>query len=400
MLANILKPYLDRWEICSDTAIIEAGYREGSSYERLANFIEYPDFDLDGRVLFLGPTFSIENLSDFLAGAMAGKIVVPYSNLRTRDVVPTEHPLYDKVESGLILVSSGSTGTPKIALHDMELFLAKFMVKKRPAKRTIAFLLWDHIGGLNTALHTLFNGGILVIPKDHDPVTVKQTVNKYDVQVLPTTPTFLRLLVMAGQTDMPSLERITYGTEPMHPETLTLVRHAFPKVELQQTYGASEIGILSTKSESNESLWMRMGGPGFETRVVNGLLEIKADTAMVGYLNAPSPFTEDGWYKTGDEVEVRDGFYRIKGRASNVINVGGLKVHPAEIENVLLGAGAEQASVKGMPNPIMGEVPVAYVVGGEFLVLRHACAEKLEQYKRPVRFIRMDSLTSDRFKTI
>jgi acyl-CoA synthetase (AMP-forming)/AMP-acid ligase II len=92
----------------------------------------------------------------------------------------------------------------------------------------------------------------------------------------------------------------------------------------------SELGILRCKSKAADSLWVKIGGEAFETRVREGLLEIKAKSAMLGYLNAPSPFTDDGWFKTGDLVEVDGECFRILGRKSDLINVGGEKVYPAK----------------------------------------------------------------------
>jgi len=102
---------------------------------------------------------------------------------------------------------------------------------------------------------------------------------------------------------------------------------------------------------------MKIGGEGFQTRIVDGLLEIKAESAMLGYLNHESPFTEDGWFKTGDAVEVDGEYIRILGRKSEIINVGGEKVYPAEVESVILQMdGVEDAIVTGAENPIIGKI--------------------------------------------
>lgn len=76
---------------------------------------------------------------------------------------------------------------------------------------------------------------------------------------------------------------------------------------------------------------------------------------MLGYLNAPSPFT-DGWYNTGDVVEEQDGFIKIVGRASEVFNVGGLKILPGEVERIALSyPGVLRAKAYGVANPITGQ---------------------------------------------
>ena len=112
--------------------------------------------------------------------------------------------------------------------------------------------------------------------------------------------------------DLSTLRTVTYGTEPMPESTLRRLHALFPAIQLVQTYGLSEVGILRSKSKSSDSLWVKIGGEGFETRVVNGILEIKARSSMLGYLNAPSPFTADGWFVTGDEVEVDGEYLRIR----------------------------------------------------------------------------------------
>jgi long-chain acyl-CoA synthetase len=231
---------------------------------------------------------------------------------------------------GLVLFSSGSTGASKAAVHDFSKLLTKFH-NRRQSKKTLAFLLFDHIGGINTLLYTLSNTGTLVTVTDRSPESIGKAIQDHQVQILPTSPTFLNLLLMRElprDFNLSSLELITYGTEPMPQSTLTAVHEVLPSVRLQQTYGLSELGILRSKSESDDSLWVKIGGEGFETRVVEGLLEIKAESAMLGYLNAPSPFTEDGWFNTGDAVEVKGDYFKILGRVSDLINVGGEKVYP------------------------------------------------------------------------
>jgi acyl-CoA synthetase (AMP-forming)/AMP-acid ligase II len=177
----------------------------------------------------------------------------------------------------------------------------------------------------------------------------------------------------------------------MPESTLRRFHEALPGAELLQTYGLSEVGILRSKSRSSDSLWVKIGGEGFETRVVDGMLEIKARSAMLGYLNAPSPFTEDGWLKTGDAVEVEGEWMRILGRRSELINVGGEKVYPAEVESVLqLMPGVEEAVVSGAPHALTGQVVFARVKLSsgeslpEFRRRMHAfCRERLARYKIP-----------------
>jgi long-chain acyl-CoA synthetase len=298
---------------------------------------------------------------------------------------------------GLVLFSSGTSGEPKCAVHDFSKLLKKFEEKKK-ALRTLNFLLFDHWGGLNTMLHILSNNGVVIPSRERSPIHICELIEKYEIELLPASPTFLNLLILSESYrnfNMSSLRIISYGTEPMLPSTLLKLKSIFPNVKLLQTYGLIELGVLNSKSENDESLWVKLGGTGYQLRVVDGLLEIKAESAMLGYLNAPSPFTEDGWFKTGDAVEVNGDYFRILGRKSELINVGGEKVYPTEIENVIQEIeNVAEVTVFGEKSPIMGMIVVAKVrlkLDEDKKVfsskLRAHCKAHLESFKIPVKVI-------------
>ena len=107
--------------------------------------------------------------------------------------------------------------------------------------------------------------------------------------------------------DFASVKLISYGTELMSEDTLKKCLEMFPDAQIKQTYGLSELGVLRSDSKNKESTWVKIGGPGFEVKVINGILWVRSESNMVGYLNAPSPFDADGWMCTGDQVEMKDG---------------------------------------------------------------------------------------------
>ena len=238
------------------------------------------------------------------------------------------------------------------------MFLKRFETP-RPTLRTINFLLFDHIGGINTLFHTLFNRGTVIAPKSRNVADVLQTCNDHNVEVLPTTPTFLRMMLMSGliPNRVPSsLKLITYGTERMDQPTLNELCNLLPHVDFRQTYGMSELGIVRVKSKARDSLFMKIGGEGVETCTINNVLQIRSATKMLGYLNAESPFNSKNWYNTNDVVEEKNGYFRITGRTSEVINVGGLKFMASEVERVALSFhGVELAKADGKNNPITGQ---------------------------------------------
>lgn len=319
--------------------------------------------------------------------------------------------LRERGHPGLVLFSSGSTGVSKGAVHDLVPLLEKFHVRKRTL-RMIAFLLFDHIGGFNTLFYALSNGGCVITVADRAPDAVCATIARHRAEVLPTSPTFLNLLLASEahtRHDLSSLRTVTYGTEPMPQNTLRRVHAALPHVRLQQTYGLSELGILRSESRGPDSLWVRVGGEGYEWRVVDGLLEIKAKAALLGYLNAPSPMTADGWFRTGDAVEVDGEWLRILGRRSEIINVGGEKVYPAEVEGVLLEMpGVVEAVVHGEANAITGNLVAARIrldapeSLGEFRGRLIAfCKDRLARYKIPQKVRLVDGrLHNERFKAV
>ena len=319
--------------------------------------------------------------------------------------------LIQSKKPGLVLFTSGTSGKPKGAVHNFSKLLEKFN-SPRKALRTINFLLFDHWGGLNTMFHTLSNGGVVLALNDRKPESICAFIELHQIELLPASPTFLNLLLMSEaykKYDLSSIKLITYGTEPMPITTLKRLKEKFPKVKLHQTYGLIELGVMRSKSKSDDSLWVKIGGEGYETRVVNGLLEIKAESAMLGYLNAASPFTDDGWFKTGDQVEVDGEYVKILGRKSEIINVGGEKVYPQEVENIIQQLdNVEEVTVFGEKNSIMGNIVCAKVKLSQqedkkqfIRRLKIYCKDQMQSFKIPVKVIIDDKEQhNERFKKI
>lgn len=331
----------------------------------------------------------------------------------TRTGQTADHALYRQLAQaghpGLVLFSSGSTGKPKAVVHDLTRLLTKYRTR-RHCYRTLAFLLFDHIGGLDTLFYSLSNGSCLVVCEDRSPEGVCRLVAEHRVRVLPVAPSFLKLLSISGayrRHDLSSLEIVTYGAEMMPGSTLAKCAEMFPGTKMMQKFGTSEVGTLRSKSKSSDSLWVKLGGEGYQTRVVDGLLEIKAESTMLGYLNADSPFSDDGWFMTGDCVDVDGEYIRFRGRSSDLINVGGRKVHPAEVESVIAALdNILEVAVFGEANALMGQIVCARIRTArdeEAKTLnrriRVACKQALENYKVPTKIEIADGpLTTARFK--
>lgn len=325
---------------------------------------------------------------------------------------PLMEELRERGHAGLIVFTSGSSGKPKAILHDIERVASKFAVPRKPW-RMVLMLLIDHFGGFNTLLACLFDGGIGVCVGDRSPEVVCRTIESCRAELLPTTPTFLGMLIGSGlwaTYDLSSLKLITYGAEPMPASVLQRIAQIVPGAELKQTYGLSELGVLRSSSPEAGSLWLKIGGKGFETRVVDGELHIRSSSSMLGYLNAPSPIDREGWMNTGDLVEQQGDLIRFVGRKSEIINVGGQKVFPTEVENVILEVeDVLDAVVSGVPHRLLGNAVIARLavvpsLRAEQVIerVRDHCRERLQKFKVPLKFeiVDVNSLSGHRSKKL
>ena len=328
---------------------------------------------------------------------------------------PSHNPLLETFRArgtpGLILFSSGSTGKPKGILHDFAIVAEKFRPPRTPTV-AIPFLMIDHFGGINTILGIVASLGTVVTVADRSVTSICNAIARYRVELLPTTPSFLTLLLAAKpqtQFDLSSLKRITYGTEVMPQSTLNRLQKAFPGVALQQTYGLSEVGVLRSQSRDDGTLWVRIGGEGFQTKVVDDILWIKSQYRMVGYLNAPANFDADGWFNTQDKVEVDGDYFKILGRATDLINVAGQKVYPAEVESVILDLdNILDVAVYGEAHNLLGQIVVAKIVTTRPETIaslkkrvRQACLRSLSPFKVPSKVVVTEkALHSSRQKKI
>ena len=322
--------------------------------------------------------------------------------------------LQDNSQSGLILFSSGSTGKPKAMIHNFDNLVEHYKDKKEKSLNMILFLMFDHIGGLNTLLNILSMGATMIIPENRNADDVCKLLQDYKIMVLPSSPTFLNLILMSKANekyDLSSLRMITYGTETMPDSLLNRLKEAFPRVKFLQTFGTSETGIANTSSKSSNSTFMKIDDPELEYKIVDNELWLKSKTQVMGYLNSSmDSFTEDGWFKTGDLVEAtEDGYIKIIGRNKEVINVGGEKVLPNEVESLILEIPEiEDCMVYGEVNIITGQTVVCDVVLKYELtqneikkIVRKFCKDKLDAYKIPTKVNVVDKTNfGDRFKKI
>jgi acyl-coenzyme A synthetase/AMP-(fatty) acid ligase len=315
--------------------------------------------------------------------------------------------------SGIVLFSSGTTGAPKVMVHDFNVLLEGFKPPRRQKKLNfLLFLMFDHIGGLNTLLGCLNNGSTIIVPTKRTPSDILYLIEKYKIQILPTSPTFLNLMLLIDdfeKRNLSSLRMITYGTERMPVALLNKLNKLIPQVRFLQTFGTSETGILKTQSKSSSSLYFKIVDDESEHKIENNQLFIKSKTSVKSYKELESnEFTDDGWFATGDLVDVdNEGYLKIVGRINQVINVGGLKVLPVEVEDIINSIeGVLETTVYAKENSITGQMVFARVIISKNMnekeikeQIKKICKQSLDKYKRPVKIeISKEIKATTRFK--
>lgn len=404
------KNILDKHNISSKVVVILGDY----SFYNLALFFAI----YENKNIIVPITSNIKKVQDdFIKESFCQTIIkTDEKNLLIQDLKTiSSHNMIDnlreKNSSGLILFSSGSTGKPKAMVHNLDTLIDSFKDKKEKSMNMLVFLMFDHIGGLNTVFNALCMGACLIIPKIKDAKTICELIEKYKIMVLPSSPTFLNLILISEEYknyDLSSLRMITYGTETMPQSLLLKLKEVFPKVKFLQTFGTSETGISTTSSKSSNSLFMKLEDINGEYKIVENELWLRSKTQVLGYLNASmDSFTSDGWFKTGDLVEVDGEYIKIIGRAKEVINVGGQKVLPAEVESIILEMEEiSDCMVYGEKNAITGQTVVCDVVLNKNIEnikkrVRVFCKDRLDAYKIPTKVNVVDKTNfSDRFKKI
>ena len=282
--------------------------------------------------------------------------------------------------------------------------------KKQKTLKFLIFLMFDHIGGINTLLNCLISGVPIVIPRDRNTSTIINLISKESINVLPTSPTFLNLLLMDENFEKEkfnSLKLITYGTERMPENLLQKLNLLLPKIKLLQTFGTSETGIVQTKSKSSNSNYFKIIDSNCEYKIIDNELFLKTINNIDNYINQESNnFKADGWYATGDIVEKdSDGFIKIIGRKNKIINVGGLKVLPSEVEEVINSVGGViDSHVFSKENVILGNIVCANVYSNYSdktklkLKIKNHCKLNLDKYKIPMKIIFKDLKINSRGK--
>jgi len=319
-------------------------------------------------------------------------------------------------QTGLILFTSGTTSTPKAALLTLQRMYLRFLSKPQLPLKNMLLMKEDHMGGINTILGATHSGSSITIPADRSMRTLLETIKQQQIEILPMTPSLLRLLLAAcedPQRTFASTKIITYGAEAMPASLLNTANQLLPQVKWLQTYGLTETGVFNTKSPQATSLAISIRDPNAPFKIKNQQFWVKSKYGMLGYLNANTPLDAEGYFCTQDFVQwdQETETLVVLGRKNNMIHIGGEKINGLTIESVLLQhKKIEQALVQGEHNGFLGSIPVATIqisADQQQLTtqiekeLRELCAAQLPRVSQPMRYrFVTHSLRSDRYKKI
>jgi acyl-CoA synthetase (AMP-forming)/AMP-acid ligase II len=318
----------------------------------------------------------------------------------------------------VLLYTSGTTGHPKGAMisHANTVFNARSCLRTlgyREDDVGLVSLPLFHVTGLHSQLVALLAcGATVVLQREYDTGQVLELIGRHRVSALFLVPAIYKLIALRPDLvrhDLSGVRVAAYGGAPMDPDTIQALRRLLPGVRLHNCYGLTESSSLATvlpaelALERADSVGRAVPETEAEVRDASGRrlppgepgeLHLRGPNIVRGYWRAPEKTAQaigDGWLRTGDVARIdAGGLVTLLDRLKDMINRGGEKIYGLEVENVLYACpGVGEAAVVGVPHPVFGEVPVAFVAAMPGATLRaeelqRACAERLADFKVPV----------------
>ncbi|HEX4152638.1 MAG TPA: long-chain fatty acid--CoA ligase [Steroidobacteraceae bacterium] len=269
-----------------------------------------------------------------------------------------------------ILLTSGTTGTPKLVAHTLP-SLAGTLSRQPPAERMVWSTFYDirRYGGLQIYLRAVLGGTPLVLSSAGESTAdFLARAGAHGVTHISGTPSHWRRALMSGAARALQPDYVRLSGEVADQGLLDQLREAYPQARIGHAFASTEAGVAFDVNDGRAGFpaeYLQAPRDGIEMKVVEGTLRIRSHRTAARYLGgAVSPLSsEDGFVDTGDLVELEDGRYYFRGRRGGVINVGGMKVYPEEVEGVLnADPRVRMSRVSPKRNPITGAIVVAEVV--------------------------------------
>jgi len=267
------------------------------------------------------------------------------------------------------IMTSGTTGTPKIARHALDALLGRISTNSLSQGSWLLTYPPSTFAGIQVLLTAISSGSPIVAYRTQSTIKLAEAICRYSITHVSATPTFWRAALMALHPSRAgnSLRQITIGGEIVDQSLLDTLRRAFPSARIAHIFASTEAGALFSVKDGYAGFpaaWLSTKIDGVELRIQDGILQVRSPRTMQAYVSGhPSPYTADGWLSAGDLVEVRGDRVYFSGRSDAIVNVGGAKVHPEEVERFILGIeGIADVVVVGVKNALSGAVLKADVV--------------------------------------
>ncbi|WP_426434426.1 class I adenylate-forming enzyme family protein [Bradyrhizobium genosp. P] len=307
-----------------------------------------------------------------------------------------------------LMLTSGTSGVPKIVSHTLEGLAGAIIADTLAPVSPVWATFYDirRYGGLQILLRAVIGGGSMVLSDPLESmVDWVARLNARAVSHISGTPTHWRKLLMSGATVGFGPRYVRLSGEIADQAILDALKQAFPAASVGHAYASTEAGVGFAVNDGLEGFPEAMlgyGRDGVDMKIEDGSLRIRSKRVATGYVGADIPdLTDaDGFVDTGDMVEVRNGRCYFVGRRGGIINIGGRKVHPEEIEAVINGhPGVRMSRARARRSPITGAVVAADIVLAEGEApegsdavrdgVLAACRAALEPHKVPavVRFV-------------
>ncbi|MBP1063446.1 acyl-CoA synthetase (AMP-forming)/AMP-acid ligase II [Bradyrhizobium japonicum] len=271
-----------------------------------------------------------------------------------------------------LMLTSGTSGLPKIVRHTLD-GLAGAIIADGPARyRNATWATFYDIrryGGLQIFLRAVIGGGSMVLSEPGEAIAVHVArLRAGGVTHISGTPSHWRKLLMSGASANFEPHYVRLSGEIADQAVLDGLARAFPHASIGHAYASTEAGVGFSVDDGREGFPAHLIGQnhaGVEMKVVDGSLRIRSRRTARAYVGADAPPLADteGFIDTGDMVELRGERYHFVGRRGGIINIGGLKVHPEEVEAVInRHASVQMSRARSRRSPITGAIVVADVI--------------------------------------
>jgi acyl-coenzyme A synthetase/AMP-(fatty) acid ligase len=282
-----------------------------------------------------------------------------------------------KNKEDIIFTTSGTTGEPKKIIHSYKTLVKNIKIKDE-LKNSVWALTYDYtkMAGSQVILQSYLNKAKIVNLFKKSYAETISLIKKYNVTHISATPTFYRLLT---NNIFKKIKQATIGGEPVDINLISYLKKIFPNAKITNIYASTEFGTLFssndycfTISEKNESF----------VKIIKETIFIK---------------NNDKWFNTEDKIEwVESNKFKIIGRDSNMINVGGVKVNPIKIESAINNLHYVLSSyVYGKSNSIMGTIVVADIIVKKNVdknIIKKDLEKTLNRYEIPLKINIVDNI--------